>query len=388
MAVRKDMGLEMDFWKQAVEIRRHLHRFPEISMQEFQTTAYLEKRLEELDLQVQKVQNIGLIATLHLDDKGPVTAIRAEMDALPIQEETGLSFASEYPGLMHACGHDGIVTTAMGVLLYILEHRQEFHGTFRFLFEPGEEVGQGAALLIDAGALENPKPDALLIFHYANDLLDGMEIQRSISTAAVGGVTIGIHGKSCHFSERQKGVDAVLAAGEVLNRIGKVQDTFDCGMPFVLGFGMIQGGKKANIMADEVVLQGSIRTFSDDSFQNLYHCLERELKEAERQTGAQIEMILNRTIPAFVNDGRLVKLGMEAGRQIYGKSAVLGEKPFLVGDNAALYLRHVPGIRIVFFAGKENEEHFPIHHGRFDMEEKAMEKAVLMLAEFLKKIQV
>lgn len=382
------MVLEDKIWNQVLEIRHRLHSCPEISMKEFRTASYIEGILKELGLQVEKIQDIGLIATLKIDDEGPVVAIRAEMDALPIQEETGLPFASGNPGVMHACGHDAIVASAMGVILYLVEHREEFHGTYRFLFEPGEEVGQGAKLLIDAGGLENPRPDALLIFHFANDLTDGMEIQKDVSTAAVGGVTVWIHGKSCHFSERQKGVDAILAAGEVLHRIGHIQSTFDCGMPFVLGFGLIQGGKKANIMADEVTLQGSIRTFTDESFQKLYGCLEKELQEAQELTGAGITIELNRTLPAFRNDKRLVELGMKAGKKVFGEAAVLGEHPFLVGDNASLYLAHVPGLRMVFFAGKENEEHFPIHHSKFDIEEKAMKKTIFALIELLKEMQV
>lgn len=388
MGDQENMVLEDNIWSQVLEIRRHLHFCPEISMQEFQTASYIEGILKELGLQVEKIQGIGLSATLKLDDGGPTVAIRAEMDALPIQEETGLPFASGNPGVMHACGHDAIVASAMGVILYIAKHRQEFHGTYRFLFEPGEEVGKGAKLLIDARALENPRPDALFIFHFANDLTDGMEIQKDVSTAAVGGVTVRIHGKSCHFSERQKGVDAILAAGEVLRRIENIQNTFDCGMPFVLGFGLMEGGKKANIMADEVTLQGSIRTFTDESFQKLYGCLERELKEAQEQTGAEITVELNRMLPAFRNDKKLAELGMKAGKKVFGENAVLGEKPFLVGDNASLYLAYAPGLRMVFFAGKEKEEHFPIHHGKFDIEEEAMKKTIFVLLELLKEMQV
>lgn len=388
MADQKDTELDEKVWEKVLKIRRHLHSCPEISMQEFGTASYIEGILKELELQVEKIQDIGLAATLKTDDQEPVTAIRAEIDALPIQEETGLPFASVNPGIMHACGHDAIAATALGVILYMTEHREEFHGTYRFLFEPGEEIGQGAKLLIGAGALENPKPDALLIFHYANDLPEGMEIQKDVSTAAVGGITVRIHGKSCHFSERHKGVDAILAAGEVLRRIEHIQNTFDCGMPFVLGFGLMHGGKKANIMADEAVLQGSIRTFTDESFRLLYDRLEKELMEAEKLTGAKIQIELNRTLPAFRNDQRLVKLGMKAGEKVFGSAAVLGEQPFLVGDNASLYLTHAPGLRMVFFAGKENEEHFPIHHGKFDIEENAMKKAILVLIELLKEIQV
>lgn len=382
------MVLDDNIWEKVLEIRRHLHQNPEISMQEYETASYIEETLSVLGVQIEKIQGIGLIATLHLGETGPVVAIRAEMDALPIKEETGLPFASANPGVMHACGHDAIVATAMGVLLHLSENREEFHGTYRFLFEPGEEVGQGAKFLIDAGALKNPEPDALLIFHFANDLKDGMEIQKGVSTAAVGGVTIEIRGKSCHFSERNKGVDAILAAGEVLRRIEHLQNTFDCGMPFVLGFGLIQGGKKANIMADEVTLQGSIRTFSDESFQRLYENLERELGEVEGKTGARITLQLNRKIPAFKNDKELVELGMKAGMRVFGEQAQLGEKPFLVGDNASLYLQHTKGLRTVFFAGKENEARFPIHHGKFDIEEQAMKKPILMILELLKEMQV
>ena len=382
------MVLDEKIWQRVLEIRRHLHEFPELSMQEYYTAAYLEAILKELGLQVEKVKDIGLIATLFLDEKGPVIAVRAEIDALPIKEETELPFASRHEGIMHACGHDAIAATAMGVLLCILEHREEFHGTYRFLFEPGEEVGQGARLLLDAGAMRDPRPDAVVIFHYANEETEGMEIQKEVSTAAIGGVTIRIQGRSCHFSEREKGIDAILAAGDVLRRIQTVQENFDCGMPFVLGFGLIEGGKKANIMADQVILQGSMRTFSDESFQRLYHKLETELEESQVQTGTRISMTLNRWLPAFVNDPYLVKIGMQAGRRIYGDRAVLGESPFLVGDNASLYLEEVSGVRRVFFAGKDGEEHFPIHHSRFDLEESRMRKAIAVLIQFLKEMQV
>lgn len=388
MGDSENMVLDDKLWERVLKIRRHLHQNPEISMEEYKTASYIEEILTDLGVQTEKIQGIGLVATLNLGGTGSVVAIRAEMDALPVREETGLSFSSVNCGVMHACGHDAIVATAMGVLLYLLENREEFHGTYRFLFEPGEEVGQGAKFLIDAGALKDPEPDALLIFHYANDLADGMEIQKNISTAAVGGVTIEIHGKSCHFSERQKGVDAILAAGEVLRRIEHLQNSFDCGMPFVLGFGLLQGGKKANIMADEVTLQGSIRTFTDESFRKLYESLEQELCEAERKTGAHIKLQLNRRIPAFQNDARLVELGMRAAKRVFGDQAQLGEQPFLVGDNASLYLQHTKGLRMVFFAGKENEIHFPIHHGKFDIEEQAMKKSIAMLLELLKEMQV
>ena len=382
------MEIDEKLWRQILEVRRHLHQYPELSMQEQGTAAWLEGFLARQGVPCVRIKEVGLLATLCLDPSGPVIAIRAEMDALPIPEETGLPFASRHPGVMHACGHDAIVATALGVLLYLRKHPEAFRGTVRFLFEPAEETGQGAELMIDGGALKDPRPDALVIFHYANELDEGMEIQKDVSTATVGGVTIRIRGRSCHFCEREQGVDAILASGEVLRRIQKLQDTFDCGMPFVLGFGLIQGGRKANIMADEVVLKGSIRTFSDESFQRLYEGLFRELLEAEAETGAKVTLELDRKLPAFVNDRELLQAGMRAGRSVYQEKALLGEKPFLVGDNASLYLSYVRGVRMVFFAGKRNEARYPIHHSRFDIEEKAMEKAVLTLLKFLKEMQV
>lgn len=382
------MEIDQKLWEQILKVRRHLHRYPELSMQEYGTAAWLEAFLLEHGVPSVRVGEVGLIATLCLDPAGPVVAIRAEMDALPIPEDTGLPFASRYPGKMHACGHDAIVATAVGVLLYLRDHPETFRGTVRLLFEPAEETGQGAGLLIAGGALDAPKPDALVIFHYANELEEGMEIQKDVSTAAVGGVTIRVRGRSCHFSEREKGVDAILASGTVLQRIQRLQDTFDCGTPFVLGFGLLQGGRKANIMADEVVLKGSLRTFSDESFQRLYDGLSEELAEAEEETGARITLELERKLPAFVNDRELVQIGLRAGRQVYQEAALLGEHPFLVGDNASLYLSRVRGVRIVFFAGKRGEEHAPIHHSRFDIEEEAMKKAVLTLLKFLKEMLV
>ena len=166
-----------DYTEELIKLRHHFHQHPELALQEIETSAYIRRYLEKLGYEITSVEPTGLIAELpSLKDRGKLIVLRAEMDALPIQEQTGLPYASVNSGCMHACGHDMIIASALTLAKIVAEEQENFPVRLRFLFEPAEEIGEGARRMLQAGALENPKADAFLMFHYAADMPLGMAV--------------------------------------------------------------------------------------------------------------------------------------------------------------------------------------------------------------------
>lgn len=353
---------------EVIKIRRHIHMYPEISEQEYETSKFIKKCLEEIGLEANIVGDTGVVSTLMNDANFPTVGLRAEIDALPIEEETDLKFKSKNKCAMHACSHDGITATALGVAKLLYQHRDELKCNVKFIFEPAEEVGKGAKKLIEEKVLENPKVDKMIIFHYANSEPIGMEIQKSVSTATLGRVGIEVTGKSAHWGEAEKGINAISVSAKVVNAIDDINQEIKDKMQFVLGMGTINGGVKNNIMAESVKLEGTLRAFSDENFSYLLTYLQDKMKEIEQETNATIDVDLISHLPGLVNNPELVKMGSKVGKDIFGDRFVLGEKPFLAGDNAAYYFRLIPGVRIVFFAENDGEN-WPIHNSKFDFSE-------------------
>ena len=227
----------------------------------------------------------------------------------------------------------------------------------------------------------------MVIFHYANSEPIGMEIQKSVSTATLGRVGIEIIGKSSHWGEPEKGINAISVSAKVIDAIDKINIDLKEKMQFVLGMGTINGGVKNNIMAENVKLEGTLRTFCEENFEYVLTYLQDRMKEIEEETNATIKVTLISHLPALINNPDLVKMGSEVGKEIFGDRFVLGEKPFLAGDNAAYYFRLVPGVRMVFFAEKENEQNWPLHNGKFDFNEDIFPYAVCTLYNLISNMQ-
>ena len=358
-----------DLVKEVIKIRRYLHKYPEISEKEYNTCEYIRNYLNTIDIKNNVVGETGAVGTLIKDEDFPTVAIRAEIDALPINEENTFEYKSKNNGVMHACGHDGITAVVLGLAKLLSENKDKLNCNVKFIFEPAEEVGKGAKKLIEEKVLENPKVDNMIIFHFANSDTIGMEIQKDISTATIGRVSINILGKSSHWGDAKEGIDAISISGKVLNIIDKMNNSLKDKGPFILGIGMINGGVKNNIMADSVRLEGTLRAVGDDKFNYLLNYLEEKMKILSEESGAKIEVNLESKLPSVVNDYNLVQIGRKIGEDIFKERFVLGEKVYLAGDNAAYYFQKTPGIRMVFFAKKENEINYPLHNSKFDFNE-------------------
>ena len=355
--------------KEVIKIRRYLHKYPEISEKEYNTCKYIRNYLNNIGINNKVIGKTGVVGTLIKDEDFPTVAIRAEIDALPINEENTFEYKSKNNGVMHACSHDGITAVVLGLAKLLSENKDKLNCNVKFIFEPAEEVGKGAKKLIEEKVLENPKVDNMIIFHFANSDTIGMEIQKDISTATIGRVSINILGKSSHWGDAKEGIDAISISGKVLNIIDKMNNSLKDKGPFILGIGMINGGVKNNIMADSVRLEGTLRAVGDDKFNYLLDYLEEKMKILSEESDAKIEVNLESKLPSVVNDYNLVQIGRKIGEDIFKERFVLGEKVYLAGDNAAYYFQKTPGIRMVFFAKKENEINYPLHNSKFDFNE-------------------
>lgn len=376
--------------EEVIRLRRHFHQYPELALQEFQTSAFIQKYLEELGYQVRHVPPTGLIAEHPcMKNREKMVVLRAEMDALPVQELTGLDYASRNEGCMHACGHDGILAVAL-ILAKILSGQKDFPVAVRFLFEPAEEIGEGTVRMLDGGALDKDKgrkADGFLMFHYACDQPLGMAVHKGQASAMIGKMEILIKGKSSHWCQAEKGIDSIYAAGLVVQRVHEISRDYVGKGPHVAGIGTIHGGEYPNIISDQVKLVGNIRACYREDFEQLKKALEQAFHKVEEVTGAQVCLSFPKDpVLPFANDPTLTAIAADTGRTIFGSHFLLeGEDElFLTGDNAYRYYQQTKGLFCVFLAAVPGEEH-PFHHPKFQIDERILLPSVQTLYEIIRK---
>lgn len=376
--------------EEVIRLRRHFHQYPELALQEFQTSAFIQKYLEELGYQVRHVPPTGLIAEHPcMKNREKMVVLRAEMDALPVQELTGLDYASRNEGCMHACGHDGILAVAL-TLAKILSREKDFPVAVRFLFEPAEEIGEGTVRMLDEGALDKDKgrkADGFLMFHYACDQPLGMAVHKGQASAMIGKMEILIKGKSSHWCQAEKGIDSIYAAGLVVQKVHEISRDYVGKGPHVAGIGTIHGGEYPNIISDQVKLVGNIRACYREDFEQLKKALEQAFHKVEEITGAQVCLSFPKDpVLPFANDPTLTAIAADTGRTIFGSHFLLeGEDElFLTGDNAYRYYQQTKGLFCVFLAAVPGEEH-PFHHPKFQIDERILLPSVQTLYEIIRK---
>ena len=376
--------------EEVIRLRRHFHQYPELALQEFQTSAFIQKYLEELGYQVRHVPPTGLIAEHPcMKNREKMVVLRAEMDALPVQELTGLDYASRNEGCMHACGHDGILAVAL-TLAKILSGQKDFPVAVRFLFEPAEEIGEGTVRMLDEGALDKDKgrkADGFLMFHYACDQPLGMAVHKGQASAMIGKMEILIKGKSSHWCQAEKGIDSIYAAGLVVQKVHEISRDYVGKGPHVAGIGTIHGGEYPNIISDQVKLVGNIRACYREDFEQLKKALEQAFHKVEEVTGAQVCLSFPKDpVLPFANDPTLTAIAADTGRTIFGSHFLLeGEDElFLTGDNAYRYYQQTKGLFCVFLAAVPGEEH-PFHHPKFQIDERILLPSVQTLYEIIRK---
>ncbi len=321
--------------------RRHLHMHPEGSMQEHETAAYVVEQLRSHGVQSIKagVGKTGVVALIR--GKGSKTVgLRADMDALELAEENDVPYRSRKPGLMHACGHDGHVACLLGVAAILQQMRGRFPGAVKLIFQPGEEGAGGARLMIEDGVLERPKLRAIACLHVDTDVESGkVGLRRGYDTAQTDDIRMVVKGKSGHAAAPHEGIDSIAVASQALMAVQQfVARHTDAVDRKLVTFGIIRGGSRHNILADQVELIGTIRTLEPRGREVVLKFLTRDLRKLVGAMGARLQVEITEGYPPSVSDDRVVDIFAEVGADLIGAQNVVDvPQPSLGGEDFAYF---------------------------------------------------
>ena len=366
-----------------IEIRRHLHAHPELSGQEYQTAAYVSGVLSSYGLQVQEaIGKTGIVGNLSgKGTDGRLLAIRTDMDALPIQEMTKLEFASRKAGIMHACGHDLHTTVGLGTAMILSQLGESLPGNVRFLFQPAEEIAQGAGWMVKDGAMQDVQ--AIFSLHVYPSIPAGcVGIRYGVLTAAADELEISIQGESGHGARPHEAIDAIWIASQVITTLQQaISRTQNPLRPIVLTIGQINGGRAPNVIADGVRMVGTVRSLHPDTHANLPQWIEKIVSNVCSAYGANYEVYYRRGVPSVQNDQQLTNLLEEVTKEALGADRViLISEPSLGAEDFSVYLENAPGSMFRLGVGRRDQPNYPLHHPRFEVDESAIVTGVITLA--------
>lgn len=358
-----------------VAFRRDLHRHPELSGQEQRTAEAVVAALADLGIAGRRLGKTGVVADL--PGPGPVVAIRADMDALPIEEATGLSFASVHPGVMHACGHDGHSAMLLGAAALLV--RDPAPTAVRLIFQPAEETGLGAAELIACGVLDGVC--AIFGGHLDRQYPAGtLAIGVGAVNASTDEFTLTVRGRGGHGARPHTAKDALLAGAVLVTTLQSiVSREVEPGQPAVVTVGSFHAGNRPNVIAGEAVLEGTIRAHHPDVRDLLAASVARQAEAVARAQGVEVDVDIRRCTPALRNPPEGAALAWEVAETI-GATPVRFEVTNMGGEDFARYLEQVPGCYIRI-GGDPGEGSHPAHSSRFDFDEAAMASGAAWLAE-------
>ncbi len=359
-----------------IDIRRRLHKRPELAYEEVETSRVVRETLNELGISYRApIAKTGVVATLGKGD-GPCVALRADMDALPIHEETDVPFRSEVDGKMHACGHDCHTAMLLGAARLLKQHEDEIPGLVKLFFQPAEEGGAGGDLMCKEGALDNPKVQRIFGLHVWPLVPTGTITScEGTFLAAAGELQIWVRGKGGHAAMPHLAIDPVVTASKIVVELQTlVSREFDPLNSAVISITAIHGGQAFNVIPEQIELRGTIRTLTLDDMTKLQTRV-RELTEhiakANRCT-AEVNFPGN-DYPPTVNDGHCWDLAQDIGAELFGKEAVLQSPPIMGGEDFSFYVQQVPGCFVGL--GIQNPDvgaTHSVHHPLFKVDEAAL----------------
>ncbi|WP_027129320.1 M20 metallopeptidase family protein [Fusobacterium perfoetens] len=368
-------------------IRRELHENPEISNKEFKTSKIILRELEKLrNFNIRKnVNGNGIIAELIGAKEGKTIALRADMDALQIEEETGLSFESKNKGVMHACGHDNHMTMVLGAAYLLSKRKDELSGKVRFIFQPAEELSPngGAKGMIKEGALEGV--DAIFSMHVWPDLpLGKVGIKEGPLMAASDHFIVTIKGKPSHAAKPNEGIDALVTGAQYVTAVQTiVSRNADPMKSMVITIGKMQAGSRYNIVAGECVLEGTCRTFVPE----MRDLAEKRLKEVLDGvcllSGCTGELNYERGYMAVLNEEKMTKYMSDKIKELYGDEALIKVNPIMIGEDFSFYLNEVPGAFAWIGTTGEGEKVWPLHNSHYNPNEGVLWRGAALLTKLV-----
>ena len=362
-----------------ITIRREFHRHPELGQEEHTTSRMIREFLDKWGISyIYPVAGTGITAVIYGEKagiQGNTVALRADIDALPIQETNDVEYRSQTDGIMHACGHDAHTASLLGAAKVLSQNRDRFGGELRFLFQPAEETGKGAPDFINAGALDGA--ERILGLHSAPDLpLGTIGLTPGLNNAAVDHFRILVHGKAAHVSTPQLGADALYAASQIVVAIqGLVARRSSPVEPVLLGVGKFAAGTTYNAVAEYAELEGTTRTISQETRLQVREWIDQTAEQIAAISGAEARVIWSDITSALINDPQVSREAAEVAKGLGDHIQVVTNRPLsLGGDNFAEYQRFVPGCYA--YIGTANTD-LPstlnsLHNGNFDLDENAL----------------
>lgn len=371
-----------DVLRRTREIREDLHRHPELSYQEERTSRLVADTLRDLGLDEVRtgVARTGVVGLLRGPAEGPTVALRADMDALPMTEETGLPYASENEGVMHACGHDGHTAILLAVARLLAERREELPGSVKFIFQPAEENLAGGALMVEDGCLEDPRPDAIFALHGATGMKVGQIRVAETPNVGMTNFRIDIQGKGGHGAVPDETVDPLLIGAHIVTAAQSIvsRETRP-DQPVVLSFCSFQAGTTCNIIPDTARLLGTTRATQMETLNRMRRSLERVATSIARAMRGEAKLIEEETYPPVHNNPALLDLVREVGGELLGPENVLEtEGQRMTSEDFSFYLEEQGGVPgVIFGLGVGTDA--GLHNPHFDFGSVALEPGIMLL---------
>jgi amidohydrolase len=371
-------------------LRRDFHRHPELGFQEVRTSGIVARELKELGLEVRTgIAKTGVIANLVGKSEKPVILVRFDMDALPIQEENDVEYASQNPGIMHACGHDGHTAIGLSVARLLHAHRKELNGTVKFVFQPAEEGLGGAEEMVKEGVLENPKPDVVLALHLWNEKPVGwLGVTQGAVMAASDRFQMRIVGQGGHGAAPHLTVDPVLASCQIVDSL---QSIISRNVPplqsAVVSVTSIHGGEAFNVIPQEVELKGTLRSYERETRELIHKRFDQIVKGVAQSFGCYAEVETWAVTPAVINDTRITRYVQEIAMKWLPDYTLDSNSRTMGSEDMAYFMQDIPGC--YFFIGSSNEKKgltAAHHHPCFDFDEEVLPIATGLMATVVAEI--
>lgn len=374
-----------------INVRHFLHMNPELGNREFETAKLVASKLISLGLEIKTgVAKTGVVALLRGSQQGFTVGIRADMDALPIQELTDVPFKSLNPGVMHACGHDIHTSIALGTAIVLNSMKEKIKGNIKFIFQPAEEgppPGEegGAKLMIEERVLEEPPVGAIFGLHVWPGNLGEVQFSPGLIMASSDWFQIVIKGKSSHGARPHEGIDTIVLASQVIVSLQSIiSRTIDPTDSSVLTIGKIEGGRKSNIIAERVQIEGTVRTLSETNRERIPQLIENVVKGITHSFGADYTFHYRRGSPSVYNHPELAKIMLPTLLNVLGEGNVKELKSQMVAEDFAYYCQKIPGL--FFFLGAKNPEQktmAPLHSPYFNPDERSIPLGIKIMCHLL-----
>jgi amidohydrolase len=385
--IKADVELTQNIQERLIEIRRHLHQYPELSFQEFKTSEYIGACLDEWNIPYQKIGETGIFVDI-IGEKGegPHIGIRADIDALPVEENTGLPFSSLNSEVMHACGHDGHTTILLGTVYNLNQRRNSLSGRVRCIFQPGEEADGAAEQLIKQGILENPVVDAMLALHLWPHLPHGtVGVKYGAITASCDDFVIEIKGKGGHSARPHQAVDAITISSQILQAlptlVTKASNPVD---PVVVHVGKIHGGTASNVVADRVMLEGTTRSVTRETRKRLKVQVTELCRNIAEAFGGKAIVNYKDSHPPVINSDSVTRLLEECASELLGSEKVVHLKePSMGADDFGAFAEKVPSVYFRLGTAREAHPVYDLHHPKFEFHESIIPIGVELFTFFI-----